>query len=51
VLREARQRESLALDQYLRAMRIYTNLVLKDMVAEEPNSNDIHAAHASNADE
>jgi hypothetical protein len=51
ILRQARQRESRALDQYLRAMRIYTNLVLKDMVPEEPDSNDSHAAHASNADE
>jgi hypothetical protein len=51
VLRHARQRESLALDQYLRAMRIYTNLVLKGMVPEEPNSNDIQAAQASAANE
>jgi len=49
VLRHARQRESLALDQYLRAMRIYTNLVLKGMVPEEPNSNDILAGQASAA--
>ena len=51
VLRQARQRESRALDQYLRAVRIYTDLVLKDMVREEPNSNDIRAANTSNSDE
>lgn len=38
-LREARQRESLALNQYLRAIRIYTDLVLKGMVPEESHSN------------
>jgi hypothetical protein len=51
VLRQARQRENLALDQYLRALGIYSDLVLKSMVPEERNSNDIQAAQASNADE
>lgn len=50
-LRQAHQSESLALDQYLRALGIYTELVLKGMVPEEPTSNDIRAAQASSADE
>jgi hypothetical protein len=51
VLRQARQHESLALDEYFRALGIYTDLVLKGMVPEEPNSNETRTAQASNADE
>jgi hypothetical protein len=38
VLRQARQRESVALDEYLRAVRICTDLVLKGAVPKEPKS-------------
>jgi hypothetical protein len=34
VLRQARQRESVALDEYLRALRIYTDIVLKRIVTK-----------------
>jgi hypothetical protein len=39
-LRLARHRQSLALKEYMRTLRIYTDLVLKGVVPEEPpNSN------------
>ena len=36
VLHLARHRESLALNEYLRALKIYTDLVLKGVLPEEP---------------
>jgi hypothetical protein len=35
-LRLARRRESLALNEYMRALQIYTDLVLKGILPEEP---------------
>jgi hypothetical protein len=41
VMRQARRRESLALKEYMRALRIYTDLVIYGSVPEEPQ-NDIN---------
>jgi hypothetical protein len=37
-LRQARQRESLALEKYMRTVRIYTDLVVHGKLPEEPES-------------
>jgi hypothetical protein len=38
VIRQARRRESLALKEYMRALRIYTDLVIYGSVPEEPQN-------------
>ena len=38
VMRQARRRESLALKEYMRALRIYTDLVIYGSVPEEPQN-------------
>jgi hypothetical protein len=36
VIRQARRRQSLALKEYMRALRIYTDLIIYGTVPEEP---------------